>query len=233
MRYRHYSFDVWLTLIRSNPAFRQARTVWFADHFNPHGLSLADVDERVKEVDVTCTRINELVGRNIYSLELCLLMAHRLGADLRHITPERVARIEGELAELFRAYPPHLTDEQLLHVLETLRQSGATLSVLSNTGIILGTHLRAFFHSVGIGRLFQFQLYSDEVTLSKPNPAFYALICQEAQQLPIYRSNRLQPATILHVGDNPVADVAGATNAGLSALLINPNQPNFTQLLHD
>lgn len=230
MNYRHYSFDVWLTLIRSNPDFRRERTAYFAEHFNPLGRSLVEVDLIVRDIDVACTRINELVGKNIDSLELFLLMAHRLGADLAFFTSERLEKIHFDLGELFRAYPPRLIDERIPDILKELKVRGATLSLLSNTGLIRGAVLRQFWDGIGLGDLFAFQLYSDEVCLSKPNPQLYALLGYQARQLPEYQSVELHSVDILHIGDNPVADYAGALTAGLSALLLNPDSPDFTNL---
>lgn len=231
MSYRHYSFDVWLTLIRSNPAFRLQRTDYFAQNFNPLGLSVAHVADRIREVDLACTRINELVGKNIDALELIGLMAQRLGADLNQLTSERLGQAEQDLSDLFRQYPPRLMDEELPRVLTTLRDQGHTLSLLSNTGLIRGRSLRRCWRELGLGDLFAFQLYSDEVGLSKPNPAFYALLYQQARALGEHQANPLVPGQIIHIGDNPVADVAGAKAAGLSTLLINPAQAGFSELL--
>ncbi len=231
MNYRHYSFDVWLTLIRSNPYFRRERTAYFARHFNPLGRSPEDVDALIREVDIACTRVNELVGKNIDSLELFLLMAHRLGSNLAYITPERLVQVQQDLGDLFHTYPPQLVDERIPDVLLALRARGATVSLLSNTGLIRGNLLRQFWNTVGLSDVFAFQLYSDEVSMSKPNPAFYALLYQQARQLTEHQTVALQPADIIHIGDNPIADRAGATAAGLSACLINPDKPEFNELV--
>ncbi|MBC7891049.1 MAG: HAD family hydrolase, partial [Sphingobacteriaceae bacterium] len=231
MTYRHYSFDVWLTLIRSNPAFRRERTAYFAEHFNPLGRSLAEVDSLIREVDVACTRINELVGRNIDAQELFLLMAQRLGTDLAGVTPERLQRAQHDLGELFLANPPRLLDAHLPAVLTELRARGATLSLLSNTGLIPGALLRQVWPVFGLGGMFAFQLYSDEVSLSKPNPALYNRLYELVRQLPEHQSVTLQRTDVIHVGDNPVADQAGATAAGLNAHLLNPDRPEFTHFL--
>ena len=231
MNYRHYSFDVWLTLIRSNPDFRRERTAYFAHYFNPLGHSLNQVNDLIREVDLTCTRINELVGKNIDSLELVLLMAQRLGSDLNQLTSERLLVVQQDLSELFRQYPPRLTDEKIPLVLSTLRARGITLSLLSNTGLIRGSSLRQYWDELGIDELFAFQLYSDEVGLSKPNPAFYAMLYQKARQLTEYQSDPLESRRIIHIGDNPVADEAGARAAQLSTLLIHPDKPGFSELL--
>ncbi len=229
--YRHYSFDVWQTLIRSNPSFRATRTAYFADRYNPNGYDLVEVERRMKEADIICTRINERVGKNIDALELILLMMERLGVDLETVTSAEVQETEVVVQNLFREHPPILTDTDLPEILQTLRQRGATLSLLSNTGLIRGGGLSEFFKSVGLGELLAFELYSDEVMLSKPNPAFFARLFQEARTLPEQQASPLQPSQILHVGDNPLADRDGAEAAGLRSLLIDPDRPDFRQLL--
>jgi putative hydrolase of the HAD superfamily len=230
-RYRHYSFDVWQTLIRSNPAFRATRTAWFADRYNPHRYDLAEVERRMKEADLLSTRINERVGRNIDARELMLLMMDRLGVDIESITPAEVQQTEAEIGRLFVQHPPLLTDPDLPRILQTLRAGGATLSLLSNTGLVRGSGLSAFFASVGIGKLLAFELYSDEVMLSKPNPAFFARLFQQARQLSEHQAVDLRPEQILHVGDNPLADRDGAEAAGLHALLLHAETPDFGPLL--
>ena len=231
MNYKHYSFDIWLTLIRSNPDFRRERTAYFACHFNPLGLTFSQVDELVREVDLTCTRINELVGKNIDSLELILLMAQRLGTDLNQLTAERLTAVQQDLSDLFHRYPPRLTDEKIPRILSTLRGRGSTLSLLSNTGLIRGALLRQYWNELGIGELFAFQLYSDEIGLSKPNPAFYTMLYQKARQLVEHQAEPLQAKHIVHIGDNPIADEAGAKAIQLSTLLIYPANPDFSELL--
>ncbi len=185
----------------------------------------------MKEADLTCTRINERVGKNIDALELILLMMERLGVDLVPITPAEVQETEVEVLRLFRKHPPILTDPALPQIMQTLRSRGATLSLLSNTGLVRGSGLSAFFASVGIGELLSFELYSDEVMLSKPNPAFFARLFQEARQLSEQQETPLRPDQILHIGDNPLADRDGAKAAGLHALLTDAAQPDFYQLL--
>jgi putative hydrolase of the HAD superfamily len=42
--YKHYSFDLWLTLIRSNPLFKQQRSRIFHQQYNTLGKPLEEVE---------------------------------------------------------------------------------------------------------------------------------------------------------------------------------------------
>lgn len=63
--YRHYSFDLWLTLIRSNPAFKQKRTEYFHQNFNYSHKSIDEVALAFRQIDIMCNTINEKTGKNI------------------------------------------------------------------------------------------------------------------------------------------------------------------------
>jgi putative hydrolase of the HAD superfamily len=54
---------------------------------------------------------------------------------------------------------------------------------------------------------------SSAIGVRKPAPAFFAAIC---------RQTGFQPGEILHVGDDPANDYAGAEAAGLRAVLFDP-----------
>ena len=41
----------------------------------------------------------------------------------------------------------------------------------------------------------------------------------------------LSPDEIIHIGDNPKADIEGARNVGISSLLVNSNGHSITKLV--
>ena len=57
-------------------------------------------------------------------------------------------------------------------------------------------------------------LISEEIGLAKPDPRFFRAAGEALG---------LAPADLLCVGDNPVADVAGARSAGIEAWWFSPN----------
>jgi FMN phosphatase YigB (HAD superfamily) len=55
------------------------------------------------------------------------------------------------------------------------------------------------------------------LTLAKPNADFFEMVIKNARFL----HTDLEPAEILHIGDNFECDYTGATNAGIQCLLID------------
>jgi putative hydrolase of the HAD superfamily len=92
--------------------------------------------------------------------------------------------------------------------LEVLRSRGLKLAIISNWD----ERLRPLLNSLELDRYFEEVVISCEVGVPKPSAVIFS---QAAEAL------RLSPGEILHVGDDPVADVEGATAAGFKAVLLD------------
>ncbi len=93
--------------------------------------------------------------------------------------------------------------EEVLPALRRLAEH-YTLGALSNGN--------ADIKLVGLGDLFAFSINAIDVGRAKPEPAMFEAAV---------RLLELQPAQIVHVGDEPVHDVQGAARAGLRTVWIN------------
>lgn len=222
---RHVSLDVWLTVIRSHPAFKRKRASLMREHF---ALS-ATVDEvlsRIRHFDVAATRINEIVGKNIDARELVGIILHDLGLDLKGVSHQHMMAFFTELRELVLAFPPKLMDPEIPAAIEACRSAGITVSLLSNTGFVIGQVLDEVMAHHGILELLNFRTYSDEIGFSKPSSAAFKAVIDSVQTL--YTT----PAeTILHIGDNPVADLQGAQTNGLQGHWLRNDQETLPQVL--
>ena len=72
--YKHYSFDLWLTLIKSNPAYKQERTRYFYQRFNTKHKNLAEIAVIFRQVDLMVNAINERTGKNVDADEMYLMI---------------------------------------------------------------------------------------------------------------------------------------------------------------
>jgi len=88
-------------------------------------------------------------------------------------------------------------------------------------GRIEGQGLEPFFRCI---------LISEEIGIAKPDPAFFREACRRLE---------VEPAAALCVGDNPVADIRGAMDAGLDACWCDfhgrdypPTLPRPTCVIH-
>ncbi|WP_462267023.1 HAD family hydrolase [Mucilaginibacter sp.] len=227
--YLHYSFDLWLTLIRSNPAFKQQRVEHFYRHYNHAQKSREEINIAFRQVDVMVNAINEKTGKNIDADELYLMVLSIINDYQLPLHDIDIQQLCADMDTLLLNYMPVVYCSQTAAVLGQLKQQdGCTLSLLSNTGFIRGQTLRQVLQHLQLDQFLSFQLYSDETGLSKPNPQFFKLMLVEVA---LYNKNA-QPAHIIHIGDNKNADIEGAKMAGLQSRLINSNQQCITCLLN-
>ena len=228
--YQHYSFDLWLTLIKSNPEFKIQRAHFFHQNFNNTGKSVDDVARVFRQVDLMCNAVNEKTGKNIDDDEMYLMVISLVNGDSLNIDEIDYTALHLQMEDLLFKYPPQMYSAVTTEVLEHLKQkSGATFSLLSNTGYITGKTLRKVLALYGLDNYFDFQLYSDEAGMSKPNPEFLKTMLNN---IDIYNPGKDIPLkNIVHVGDNPKNDMLAADAIGISSLLINSNQTTILSLI--
>jgi putative hydrolase of the HAD superfamily len=231
MSYHHYSFDLWLTLIKSNPDYKLERTRIFHRDFNPGNKSVEEVAKAFRQVDLMCNAVNERTGKNIDSDEMHLMVISLINdnqLDLKQIDTDK---LYADMETLVLNYPPMVYSPVTIEVLDHLKQKGgSTFSLLSNTGFIKGALLKKILAELKMDQYFDFQLYSDEAGMSKPNPAFFNLMLQNIKQ--INKGKEITLDNIIHIGDNPKADIEGANAAGIKSLLINSNNQSILSLIN-
>lgn len=227
--YKHYSFDLWLTLIKSNPAFKAERAKHFYTHYNFLNKSLEEVSAVFRSVDLMVNSINEKTGKNIDAEEMYLMVMSIINDYSTDFSGFDVQTLYDDMEVLVLEHMPLVYCSSSLEVLYKLKESGlSTTSLLSNTGFIKGVTLRKILAHLKLDELLDFQLYSDEVRMSKPNSLFFQLMLDSIDK---NKHISLLPADVIHVGDNPHADVKGAEALGINSLLINSNHLSIKDLL--
>ncbi|MDH5035910.1 MULTISPECIES: HAD family hydrolase [Chryseobacterium] len=209
----HFSFDLWLTLIKSHPEFKAKRVELFSSFFNVD-KPIDEVAKTVKYYDDLCNTINEVTGGNIDTFEIYLMILGALDVDVKLINKEKLNEFYNKSEELFLEYKPVVIFENIHDFFEHIKNQGKTINILSNTGFIKGKTMRKFLIHENLDQYIDFHIYSDEINCSKPNPLIFQEVKNKIkdQDLPMHQ--------ILHIGDNPVADYQGAKNFGFSAHLL-------------
>ncbi|MGF6929200.1 FMN phosphatase YigB (HAD superfamily) [Chitinophaga sp. W2I13] len=128
----------------------------------------------------------------------------------------------------------HLPVIYCSETVKTLRRikasSDSTISLLSNTAFIKGSTLRRVLQELELEHFFDFQLYSDETGMSKPNEKMFRLMLENVA---IVRNDTAIPlSNIIHIGDNVKADINGAQVTGIRTLLVNSNHQCISSLLN-
>ncbi|KQK24414.1 phosphoglycolate phosphatase [Chryseobacterium aquaticum] len=209
----HFSFDLWLTLIKSHPEFKAKRVELFSSFFDVK-KPIDEVTKVVKYYDDLCNSINEVIGGNVNTFEIYLLILNALEVDLKHLNKGNLNEFYQKSEDLFLQYKPVVIFENLHQFFDEIKNQGKTINILSNTGFIKGKTMRKFLIEENLDQYIDFHIYSDELNCSKPNP----IVFQEVKNL--IKNKDLKMNQILHVGDNPVADYKGAKDFGFNAHLI-------------
>ena len=212
--YSHFSFDLWLTLIRSNPEFKNKRNLLFKDFFEIDS-SIERVSEVVRYYDVLCNNINEKTGLNLSTYEIYYLILNALEVDLSLNDVNRLEEFYKETETLFFNYKPELIFPHIKLQFEEIVNEGKSINILSNTGFIKGKSLRKIISYYELDSSIDFQIYSDEVGFSKPNNEMFQLVFDQVNKL-----RKTEKKDILHIGDNSIADYNGAVNFGFEAHLL-------------
>jgi putative hydrolase of the HAD superfamily len=126
------------------------------------------------------------------------------------VPPEAMATLVDAYAGPALLVPPTV-DEGARPALTRLRAEGLTLALVSNTMRTPGVTLRRVLDRFGLLDCFAHTTFSDEVGIRKPDPEIFALTLRAIQ---------VDPSATVHVGDDPVLDVAGARKAGLRAIQV-------------
>jgi putative hydrolase of the HAD superfamily len=112
------------------------------------------------------------------------------------------------LFECFADPARWVADPEALPTLKTLRERGLALGVISN----FDYRLYRILDGLGLSRCFDSITISSEAGYAKPSARLFEIVLEQ---------HRLAPGQALHVGDSQQLDLAGASAAGMAAVLIN------------
>lgn len=214
--FQHFSFDLWLTLIKSNPLFKKKRDQLFIDFFSIE-YSIDKVSEVVRSYDKVCNKINDKTGIHIETNQLYCLILNDLGVNIDKIEVEKLEEFYQETANLFINYKPLLVYPSINKLFKEIQSNGKSASILSNTAFIKGHTLRKVLTHYELESYFSFQLYSDEIGYSKPHQKAFELLLNKADKI---NTESIGKNTIVHIGDNIIADYQGAIKSGIQSILI-------------
>ena len=131
-------------------------------------------------------------------------------------SPTVLTKLEKAYVEPLFKYPPTLNEEAVV-TLKGMRERARKLGIISNTGRTPGTALRQILQQVGILSFFDVTIFSDEARCRKPDRRIFDLAASEFG---------VDCSHIVHIGDNPEADVWGAKRAGMRAVLFDYPVPD-------
>ena len=158
--YKHYSFDLWLTLIKSNPNFKKERALFFHKNFNSKKKSIEEVEKSFRQVDIICNSINEKTGKNIDADEMYLMVIYLINDSSDIFSDINLEYLYQEMENMVFNFLPIIYSHETPALLNRIKQTEkSTIGILSNTAFIKGQTLRKVLEKLQIAQYFDFQLY--------------------------------------------------------------------------
>lgn len=123
------------------------------------------------------------------------------------VKPEDFAAVSRKFRKIMPSYP-HTLYPDAVETLRRCREMGFVNCILSNNYPELPDAIRNF----GLGGFFEAYFVSGAVGYDKPRPEIYRHALRETGN----------PGIAYMIGDNPVADIKGAKQAGLRTVWVHP-----------
>lgn len=205
---KELSFDLWGTLILSNPHFRPN---WISVIQEYCQLSYDEVSNIINNLKYEYNIKAEKRGEGFSNQQVFESLAKMIGSA------NSSQLLAAAYTELFQRYPPLPAESHLASTLQTL-SSKFRLHLNSNTVFASGTLLRTVLQmdNLPFYTFFSSFTFSDEVGFSKPSSEIF-----KQSYLNMIAPKR----QVLHIGDNPVTDYQGAHDFGFQSILLT-NKPN-------
>ena len=216
MRVRTVTVDFWGTLILDSPAaderYEGRRLSGFAELLKKHGFEFS-----AAQLSRAYARSGEFIrkvwstGRDVPVVEPVTEILRALDETLsRQATPELIAALVHVYVRPIVLVPPTV-DGGARAALTRLREAGIALAVVSNTMRTPGSTLRTVLQQFHLLECFDHLVFSDELGIRKPRPEIFLAALSAVGG---------EPATTVHVGDDPVLDVQGGRAAGLKTIQV-------------
>ena len=215
MKVRTVTVDLWGTLLLDAPAsdnrYKARRLTDFVEILKGEGhvFALRNLERAYED--------SAGYLRRVWSSNRDVPIVEHVKAILRALDRKLETPSNDLLEALVQAYsrpallvPPSF-DETARPALEQLCARGLTLALVSNTMRTPGTVFRTLLARAGLLACFAHTTFSDEIGVRKPAPEIFLGTLHRVGGA---------PGTTVHVGDDPVLDVAGAKSAGLRAVQV-------------
>lgn len=223
------SFDFWETLYNDLPEVEgqrnRKRMEMLHDFCNRKGknIDLANLNQTFDEVHNIFKKFVSRGPHRTFSLyDLVFQTARTCGFDTENkFLFNEIDALAIEIDRVCLDYPPVLSKDAKEII--PYMAGKFSLAIISNTEGTTGKTLRKLMINDGIFKYFQKFSFSDEVGVTKPNPAIFH------QTINYFE---IEPLQTVHVGDSLQNDYYGAINVGVNAVYLNSAQDPTPQDTH-
>ncbi len=211
----YVTFDLWETLLLDKPELDDAR-----NRMRYEGLHKALLDSGIqigleglkKGYEASSFQLQAIWRGNKELSTIEQIRVIMSAAELDFSVSSQLARtLEKAYVDPIFAVPPELNGDAPA-ALREVRNRVRGIELVSNTGRSPGIVLRELLRKYGIIQFFDSTIFSDEAGSRKPDRAIFE---KAAAAL------GAELGKIVHIGDDPEADVWGAKQAGMKAVLFD------------
>ncbi len=224
MPIRGVTFDLWQTLLMDNRDLglsrMRVRLEGTMEALSEAGEKFTkdQVDRAYRQCHQACSDIRAQ-GRDVSFTEQIEIFIENIDPGLEdRLDGEVVRRISTTYADSFFCHPP-VPHADAAPVLDSLKENGYRLGLISNTGMTPGVIFRTYMEQIGILSYFDALTFSDEVRLSKPSAEIF-IRGAEPLGIPLEQ--------VVHVGDHLLNDVLGASRLGMKTIWIETYEEGRT-----
>lgn len=207
------TLDLWLTLVAESDGSQKSmvryerRGVLAAEVLSKHGLSVGH--EPLAKANAEISRLvtaDHDLGIDLGFVDRVRQMLEMIDEDI----PERlgeagVVEVGDAIDSAFLESPPSFLPGSR-EALEFLRGHDVKVALISNTGMTSAPTYREWFGREGMLDYFDHLVFSNEVACAKPSPDIF---CPALAHLDV------APERSLHIGDNLLTDISGASGVGM------------------
>lgn len=217
------TFDVWGTLIRSNPDFNKERIEYIFNCQQCLNLFPSSIDDIKYRIERSKIVINKRIEENNEYTFSPRQVYYQIAPAIDRVDlydADREFCIDEVIDEIFIRKQPQLISKNTHKILEELNNR-YVLGICSNTLLTKGKTILRAFENMGISKYFNYRYvkFSDEERCHKPNERMFV------------------KDAVAHIGDNPLADGACEKHfTGMKYIQINTNNTrleDLPQLFHD
>jgi|LauGreDrversion4_2_1035121.scaffolds.fasta_scaffold28547_4 putative hydrolase of the HAD superfamily len=216
---KHISFDVWGTILQSNPNNNTNRAIYLKEHFQLDS-PISDIQKIIKDNGKSINELQESTGIQVGRSEIFERLLRKF--DL-NFTADNLLLVDAIFQQSFLDNPPELIEPGYADAIAALNTSH-NLSILSNTVYVKGENIQKVLDGYLGSGLFDFTLYSDQLGYSKPHENVYrALIGQSG----------VTSTEIVHIGDSVLCDIEGPQKYKINTSQVHSNGRSLTSVIDE
>jgi putative hydrolase of the HAD superfamily len=174
---KHYSFDFWNTIAKSNTVFKSKRAE-FINNLLGHDFTIDGINFVFEKIGKEYNEAIESGVQSILPRDLYL----KIFKELNYTREVDLDFIVDEVEDIFLQNPPKI-EIGFLNFLQLIKDSGKTISLTSNTAFISGAIIKKYLTSIDIVKNFDFLIFSDECGYGKPSKIIFDELYRKAKEL--------------------------------------------------